>query len=153
MKKNAIQYWGINDIRYEQVEVREPKAGEVRVKIEAALTCGTDLKTLRRGHPVLIKSIPSGFGHEFSGVVEKVGPNVDGFSVGDRVVAANSAPCGNCFWCKNEQYNLCENLEFLNGAYAEYIVIPKKIVEKNLIKIPSYLPFSLAAFTTSPSIS
>lgn len=147
MKMNAIQYWGINDIRYEQVDVRELKAGEVLVKIEAALTCGTDLKTLRRGHPVLIKSIPSGFGHEFSGVIEKVGSNVEGFSVGDRVVAANSAPCGKCFFCKNEQFNLCENLEFLNGAYAEYIVVPKRIVEKNLVKIPSYLPFSLAAFT------
>ncbi len=147
MKMNAIQYWGIDDIRYEQVDVKEPRVGEVLVKVEAALTCGTDLKTLRRGHPVLIKSIPSGFGHEFAGVVEKIGAGVKSFNVGDRVVAANSAPCCKCFFCKNEQFNLCENLEFLNGAYAEYITVPSQIVEKNMIKLPANLPFELAAFT------
>lgn len=147
MKMNAIQYWGINDIRYEQVDIKEPKAGEVLVKVEAALTCGTDLKTLRRGHPVLIKKLPSGFGHEFSGVIAKVGAGVKGFKIGDKVVAANSAPCGKCFYCKNEQFNLCENLEFLNGAYAEYIIIPKQIVKKNLLKLPHNLPFELAAFS------
>lgn len=146
MKMNAIQYWGIDDIRYEQVDVIEPKAGEVLVKVEAALTCGTDIKTLRRGHPVLIKRIPSGFGHEFSGIIAKVGDGVNNFAVGDRVVAANSAPCGKCFFCKNEQFNLCENLEFLNGAYAEYITVPKQIVEKNMIKLASDIPFELAAF-------
>ena len=66
---------------------------------------------------------------------------------GDRVVAANSAPCGECFYCKKEQYNLCENLQFLNGAYAQYVVIPKLIAQKNLIKIPDNLPFEYAAFT------
>jgi len=142
----AVQYWGIGDLRWEEVEIKEPKAGEVLVKVEAALTCGTDLKTFRRGHPVLIKSIPSGFGHEFSGTVAKVGSGVKDFQVGDRVVAANSAPCGKCFFCKNEQYNLCENLEFLNGAYAEYITVPARIVEKNMIKLPPHLPFELAAF-------
>ena len=146
MKMKAIQYWGIEDIRYEDVEIKEPKAGEVLVKVEAALTCGTDLKTLRRGHPVLIKSIPSGFGHEFAGIIEKVGANVTEFKVGDRVVAANSAPCGKCFYCQKEQFNLCENLEFLNGAYAQYITVPKQIVEKNMVKLPDDLPFELAAF-------
>lgn len=147
MKMKAIQYYGIGDLRYEDVEVREPRTGEVLVKVMAALTCGTDIKTFRRGHPVLIKSIPSGFGHEFSGIIEKVGPGVKGFKQGDRVVAANSAPCGKCFFCRNEQYNLCENLEFLNGAYAEYITVPARIVEKNLIKLPPHLPFELAAFS------
>ena len=146
MKMKAIQYWGINDIRYEEVEVKEPQKGEVLVKVEAALTCGTDVKTYRRSHPVLIKSIPSGFGHEFSGVVAKVGAGVSSFKVGDRVVAANSAPCGKCFFCRQEQYNLCEHLEFLNGAYAEYITVPKRIVEKNMIQLPHNLPFELAAF-------
>ena len=147
MKMKAIQYYGINDIRYEEVDLKEPQKGEVVVKIEAALTCGTDLKTYRRGHPVLIKKTPSGFGHEFSGVVVKIGRGVNNVKVGDRVVAANSAPCGKCFFCRNEQYNLCENLEFLNGAYAEYITVPSRIVEKNMIVLPDSLPFELAAFT------
>ena len=143
----AIQFYAPEDIRYEEVPIQEPKKGEVLVKIMAALTCGTDVKTFRRGHPVLIKSVPSGFGHEFSGIVEKLGEGVTNIKVGDRVVAANSAPCGECFFCKKGQYNLCENLQFLNGAYAEYITVPARIVEKNMIKLPDNLSFEEAAFT------
>ena len=143
----AIQFYAPEDIRYEEVPIQEPKKGEVLVKIMAALTCGTDVKTFRRGHPVLIKSVPSGFGHEFSGIVEKLGEGVTNIKVGDRVVAANSAPCGECFFCKKGQYNLCENLQFLNGAYAEYITVPARIVEKNMIKLPGDLSFEEAAFT------
>lgn len=145
-KMKAIQYHAPLDIRYEDVAVKMPQRGEVLVKIKSALTCGTDIKTYKRGHPVLIKKIPSGFGHEFSGVIEALGEGVEGFEGGDRVVAANSAPCGECFFCKKEEYNLCENLEFLNGAYAEYITIPARIVAKNMLKLPSALPFEHACF-------
>ena len=146
MKMMAYRFWGPLDIRYEEVEIPKLKEGEVLVKVEAALTCGTDVKTYRRSHPVLIKSTPSGFGHEFSGIIADAN-GVNGFKNGDRVVAANSAPCGECFYCKKEQYNLCENLQFLNGAYAQYVIIPKLIAQKNLIKIPDNLPFEYAAFT------
>ncbi len=141
----SIQYYGPKDIRYEDVPVKPPEEGEVVVKVMSALTCGTDVKTFRRGHPVLIKEIPSGFGHEFSGVVEKVG-KYSGFKVGDRVVAANSAPCGECFYCKKGEYNLCENLDLLNGAYAQYITVPARIVEKNMLILPPDLSFDKAAF-------
>lgn len=143
---NAVRYYGPEKIKYERVDVKEPKEGEVLVRVKAALTCGTDLKTYRRGHPVLIKKTPSGFGHEFSGVIEKLGDGVVDFEVGDRVVAANSAPCGKCYYCRRGNYNLCENLDLLNGAYAEYITIPKRIVEKNLLKLPESLSFEKAAF-------
>ena len=143
----AIQYYGPQNIKLEEVMVKPPEEGEVVVKIEAALTCGTDVKTYRRGHPVLIKNIPSGFGHEFSGVVEKVGRNVENFKPGDRVVAANSAPCGHCFFCRKEEYNLCENLDLLNGAYAEYITVPARIVEKNMLILPDNVSFERAAFS------
>ena len=146
MKMNAVRYYAPNDIRYEEVEIPELKEGEILVKVKTALTCGTDVKTFRRGHPVLIKKTPSGFGHEFSGIVEKIGNNVSNVKIGDRVVCANSAPCGECFHCKREEYELCENLDLLNGAYAEYIVIPKRIVEKNTLIIPDGLDFSLATF-------
>lgn len=146
MKMNAVRFYSPGDIRYEETDIKQPKSGEVRVKIMAALTCGTDLKTFRRGHPVLIKHTPSCFGHEFSGVIDAVGKNVEGFKVGDRVVAANSAPCGKCYFCRKGEYNLCENLEFLNGAYAEYINVPERIVDKNLIKIDDNLSFEKAAF-------
>lgn len=143
---NAVRFYAPENIKYEETDIKDPKNGEVRVKIEAALTCGTDLKTYRRGHPVLIKKTPSGFGHEFAGVVEAVGKNVTNFAVGDRVVAANSAPCGECYFCKRGLYNLCENLEFLNGAYAEYINVSERIVKKNMIRIDDDLSFEKAAF-------
>lgn len=147
MKMKAVRYYAPLDIRYEEVNVNEPAEGEVIVKVEAALTCGTDVKTYRRGHPLLIKETPSGFGHEFSGTIFKLGENVKDFNPGDRVVAANSAPCGECFFCQRNEENLCENLDLLNGAYAQYITIPKRIVEKNLIKIPDGISFKKAAFS------
>ena len=142
----SIQYYGPNEIKYEEVMVKPPENGEIVVKIMSALTCGTDVKTFRRGHPVLIKSVPSGFGHEFSGIVERVGDGVTKFKPGDRVVCANSAPCGKCFYCKREEYNLCENLDLLNGAYAQYITVPARIVEKNTLILPDNLSFDKAAF-------
>ncbi len=143
----AVLYYGPEKIKYEEnVSVKPLEKGEILVRIKSALTCGTDVKTYRRGHPVLIKSIPSGFGHEFAGVVEKVAEGVENVKVGDRVVCANSAPCGECFFCKREEYNLCENLDLLNGAYAEYIVVPERIVRKNTLLLPDDLSFDKAAF-------
>lgn len=146
MKMKSVQYWGPGDIRLEEIMIKPLEDGEVLVKVESALTCGTDVKTFRRGHPLLIKSIPSGFGHEFAGVVAKLGKKAQGFEIGDRVVAANSAPCGKCFYCKKEEFNLCEKLDLLNGAYAEYITVPARIVEKNMLKLPEDLSFDKAAF-------
>ncbi|MCK7484551.1 MAG: zinc-binding dehydrogenase [Bacillus subtilis] len=91
--------------------------------------------------------MPSGFGHEFAGVIAKVGSEVDNFYVGQRVVAANSAPCDDCYYCKIQKFNLCENLELLNGAYADYIKIPARIVKHNLLTIPHNISFEEAAFT------
>ena len=142
----AIEFYSPQNIKYEDMPVKPLADGEVLVKVMSALTCGTDVKTYRRGHPVLIKEVPSGFGHEFSGIVEKVGRGVENFKAGDRVVAANSAPCGKCFFCRKGEYNLCENLDLLNGAYAQYITVPKRIVEKNMLILPEHLSFDKAAF-------
>lgn len=141
----AVMFYAPGDIRFE--EIARPKAGpgEVVVEIKASLTCGTDLKTYQRGHPVLIKEPPSVFGHEMAGVVAELGPGVSDFSVGQRVVAANSAPCGHCFYCRRGSLSLCENLEFLNGSYAEFIAIPPRIVQKNLLPIPDGITFRQAA--------
>jgi len=141
----AVLFYAPGDIRYE--ETARPKAGpgEVLVEIKAALTCGTDLKTYKRGHPVLLKETPAVFGHEFAGVIADLGPGVEGFSVGQRVVAANSAPCGRCFCCRRGHLSLCENLELLNGAYAQFIAIPARIVERNLLPLPEKVAFRQTA--------
>jgi L-iditol 2-dehydrogenase len=128
------------------VDVPRVGEGEVIVKVAVALTCGTDLKTFQRGHPVLLKRFPSPFGHEFAGVVTEVGSGVEGFRPGLRVVAANSAPCHQCFYCHAGETNLCEKLDLLNGAYAEMIKIPRDIVRQNLLVMPDHLSFAEAAF-------
>lgn len=141
----AVLFYAPGDIRFE--EIPRPQAGpdEVVVQIKAALTCGTDLKTYRRGHPVLIKKAPSVFGHELAGVIAEIGTGVRGFSVGQRVVAANSAPCGHCFYCRRGHLSLCEHLELLNGAYAQFIAIPARIGQQNLLAIPDEVTFRQAA--------
>ncbi|MBI3325428.1 MAG: zinc-binding dehydrogenase [Nitrospinae bacterium] len=146
MKMKAALFYGPKDVRLEYVEAPHAEQGEVVVKVEVALTCGTDLKTFQRGHPVLLKHFPSPFGHEFAGVVADVGEGVEGFQPGMRVVAANSAPCQQCFYCHVGESNLCENLDLLNGAYAEQIRIPAHIVRQNLWRIPEHLSFKEAAF-------
>lgn len=141
------------DVRYEAVTMPQPGPGEIVVKVDTALTCGTDLKTYRRGHPVLIKSYPSGFGHECAGTVAAVGDGVTQFSEGDRVVAANSAPCMDCFFCHKGNYNLCEHLDLLNGTYAEYIKIPAPITQRNTLHVPDHVPLEAAAFCEPLSVS
>ncbi len=141
----AAVLYGRQDVRIERLPIPPLSAGEVLVKIEAALTCGTDLKVYRRGYHARMIQVPSVFGHEFAGTVTAVGEGVRRFPVGTRVVAANSAPCGRCFYCRREEYAACEDLLFLNGSYAEYIKIPARIVQTNLLTIPDHLSFPAAA--------
>jgi L-iditol 2-dehydrogenase len=131
----AQVFYGPGDLRFEDAPVPEPGPGEVVLRIEAALTCGTDVKTLRRGHPVMIPRLPTIFGHEFAGTIAAVGAGVSGIRPGERAVAANSAPCGGCPACRRGQANLCDDLLFVNGAYAEYIVLPPRLVSRNLVKV------------------
>jgi len=143
----AAVLYGKEDLRLEQVEVPHPSAGELLVRVEAALTCGTDLKVYRRGYHARMLTPPIPFGHELAGVVAEAGAGVTSFREGDRVVALNSAPCDACFFCLHGQQNLCEDLLFNNGSYAEFIRIPARIVEKNTLLIPDGVPFEHAALT------
>ncbi len=143
--KVAILY-GKERLRIEERGIPVPGEGEVLVRIKAALTCGTDAKVyLRGGHPRMITP-PSPFGHEFSGEIVKVGEKVDRWKEGMKVMAVNSAPCFSCYHCKREEYSLCEDLLFLNGAYAEYILIPERIAKYNLYPLPDSLSFAEGAF-------
>ncbi|WP_058185518.1 zinc-dependent alcohol dehydrogenase [Terracidiphilus gabretensis] len=138
---------GREDIRIEQVPVPSAAPGELIVRVGAALTCGTDLKVFRRGYHARMIVPPALFGHELAGTVVEAGPGISEFKAGDRVVALNSAPCGQCYFCLRSQENLCDDLLFNNGAYAEFIRIPARIVEKNTLHIPDHVPFEHAALT------
>ena len=109
---------GKEDVRVERVPLPEPAAGEIVIRVHAALTCGTDLKVYRRGYHARMLKPPMAFGHELAGTVAAVGVGVTEFQVGERVVALNSAPCDVCFFCRHGQQNLCDDLLFNNGAYA-----------------------------------
>ena len=136
---------GKEQISVENVAPRPLKSGEARIRIEAALTCGTDLKVFKRGYHAKMIIPPALFGHEFAGVISELAPDVAGWSVGDRIAVANSAPCGQCFSCRNHQENLCDDLLFLNGAYAKSIVIPARLVQKNLLRLKPETDFCDAA--------
>jgi L-iditol 2-dehydrogenase len=139
-------FHGPGDLRREDLPVPAPARGEIVLRIDAALTCGTDVKTLRRGHPVMIPTIPTVFGHEFAGTIAAVGAGVSGFRAGDRVVGANSAPCGECPPCRAGRPNLCDDLLFVNGAYGEFIALPPRLVARNVVPLAAALPAERAAF-------
>lgn len=138
-------------VRPGKIELREiplpkPSRGEILVKIKASLTCGTDMKAFKRGHPVI--PMPGVFGHEFSGIVAETGKDVKSFKEDDEIMAVHSAPCLECRFCRKKLYNLCDTIMSTKilGAFAEYILLPPHIVKQNVFHKPKILSFEEAAF-------
>lgn len=144
---HAALLYGQEDLRLEDVPSPLPATGEVVIKVTTAMTCGTDLKVWRRGGHARMLKPPTLFGHEAVGEIVAIGAGVTGWKIGDRVVANNSAPCMNCFFCHRQEYSRCPNLTFNNGTFAEYLKIPAPIVAHNLLIVPPDLPDALAAMT------
>jgi len=133
----------VRDIRVEEVKKPEIAEDEVLIEVKAAGICGTDLHFYKGEWKVDMPIIP---GHEFSGVIAEVGENVDGFKIGEHVVAEPNITCGSCYFCLMSERNFfCENLKAVgvtvNGAFAEYL----KIKGRNLYRIPENLSFEEAA--------
>jgi L-iditol 2-dehydrogenase len=125
--------------------VPEPGPGQVLLRVRAALTCGTDLKTYRRGHP----KVPFGpFGHECAGDVVAVGRGVRHVREGDAVVPTPTAPCGSCPPCRRGRENLCERQfeQIVLGAYADYLLVTDRVVRRHLLPKPDDLSYIEAAF-------
>ena len=139
--------YGPSQVAVETLPIPAIGPGEVLVRVVAATTCGTDLKVYLQGRHARMLTPPSVFGHEFSGTVAAVGSQVSAFEPGMRVVSNNSAPCDRCFYCRRGQPNLCDDLVFINGGYAEYIAVPERIVQTNLLILPDDLPFQVACIT------
>lgn len=136
----------------EQVEIRSlplppPRSGELTLRIDASTTCGTDLKVFKRGgHPRMLR-VPSPFGHECAGTVAAVGDRVERWRTGQRVVVLNSAPCGNCRFCEAGRENLCRDLQYLNGTFADYLQVPARFVATSTYAIPPGLAPEHASLT------
>lgn len=139
----AIQYMGPGKLELADVPEPEAQEGELIVKIIVAATCGTDVKTFKRGHPKF--KPPSSFGHEYTGEIVQVGSGVDHFQPGMIITSNVFAPCGRCFYCKLGQGNLCEDMIYNLGAYAEYMRIPAPIVRFNTFELPAGFPPAQAA--------
>lgn len=140
----AVVYHGPQNIRVEDVPLPSCDAGRLLVKVDACAVCGTDLKTLNNGNPRITP--PMTIGHEFTGLVEKLGDNVAGdFALGDRIVMATSVSCGNCYYCQRQWPNLCENLAPMGFAYpggmTQYVTIPARAIERgHVVKTPLMAP-------------
>lgn len=139
----AVVYLGPEKIELQSLPIPEPKEGELLVRVRAATTCGTDVKTYRRGHPQFPP--PFVFGHEFGGDVARIGRGVTRFREGMRVTANVFAECGECFYCQRGQGNLCENLVYNFGAFAEYMIVPAAIARRTTFEIPAHVSYAEAA--------
>jgi len=132
-------------IELRDTPVPTPSEGEVLIRVHTALTCGTDLKAYIRGHSLI--PMPGPFGHEYAGIVEKIGRGVKGFKEGDPVMGVHSAPCLECRYCKRGLFNLCENIMKTKalGAFAEYLLLPAHVVRQNLFHKPEHIGFEHAS--------
>ncbi|MDH7564843.1 MAG: zinc-binding dehydrogenase [Candidatus Bathyarchaeota archaeon] len=146
-KMKAAMLYGIRDLRIEEVETPKPGLGEVLVKVKAATTCGTDLKIFQRGYVEKVIKLPTIFGHEWAGDVAEVGEGLSWPEKGMRVRGGNSAPCLRCAMCQKGSYNLCEDMVWLWGAYAEYIKVPARTVSLNMQPVPQHVSYEEAAIT------
>jgi len=144
---DAALLYGVKDLKVENINVPEVGLGEILVKVRAATTCGTDVKIFQRGYVSGVIQYPTVFGHEWAGDVVKVGEGVSWMKEGRRVRAGNSSPCLRCKMCQKGNYNLCEDMMWLWGAYAEYIKVPARIVMLNTQEIPSNLTYEEASVT------
>jgi len=146
LKMTAAVLYGSEDLRVEKIDVPAVAADEVLLRVRVALTDGTDLKVWQRGYHARMIQPPAVFGHEVVGDIVATGKRVDArWRIGMRVIAANSAPCLRCFHCRRGQENLCEDLLFNNGAYAEYMRIPGRIVMENMLEVPHSVDDASAA--------
>ena len=147
----AAVYRGIDDVRVETVPVPAIGPGEVLIRVYSCGVCGTDLKKIHTGS----HAPPRIFGHETVGVIAATGPEVKGFSVGDRVMVFHHIPCGECYYCRKKTYAQCPvykrvgctaGFEPSGGGFAEYVRVMDWIVRGGLIKLPDGIPFEQAIF-------
>ncbi|MEO1665594.1 MAG: zinc-binding dehydrogenase [Chloroflexota bacterium] len=143
----GVVFLGPQQLELRELDIPTPGPNEMVVKVERATTCGTDLKGYVRGHRLFREGMI--FGHEFAGYVHAVGSNITKWKAGDAVVAANSAPCNVCFFCRRGRPQLCVEIEQrMNfGAYAEYILLPEHIALQNVHRVPPGLEWEYASFT------
>ena len=147
----TARYYGIEDIRTEDLPKPECVPGKVLVRVSYAGICGSDLHIFKKG--MFVVTVPQTMGHEFCGIVEEVGDGVQGFKAGDHVIADPRVTCGKCQWCQEGAYNLCPELSFIGeicpGSFAEYILIDAE----KLFLVPPELDMRRAALVEPMAVA
>jgi threonine dehydrogenase-like Zn-dependent dehydrogenase len=141
---HAVVIHGVGDFRYEEVERPRPGREEMVVRVKKCGVCAADPK-IYGGTAYFTTKIPIIAGHEFIGDVEELGPGAKekfGLEIGDKAIAEQIVPCGECYYCRRGLYNLCKVHEIFgilgpDGGWAEYIKYPRKSL---IWKVPSNLP-------------
>ncbi|MDP6523268.1 MAG: alcohol dehydrogenase catalytic domain-containing protein [Kiritimatiellia bacterium] len=136
----AVVFYAPEDERVEDVPVPSAGEGEIRVRVDACAVCGSDLKAFHVGNPRI--KPPMVIGHEFTGIIDEIGPDTTGYELGDRVVMATSVSCGSCVYCEKDLANLCANVAPMGYSYpggmAEYVTVPKRAVDNgHVVKVPA----------------
>jgi L-iditol 2-dehydrogenase len=151
-RMRAAVLHGAEDIRLEDVPIPRPGQGEILARVDVASVDFTDRKVYLRGSHPMIKT-PGLFGHEWAGTVVEVGAGAaERWKPGQRVAAANSAPCppeadALCRQCRRGRPSMCETIQYLNGAFAPYILVPKRLASVNLHPVPEGIPLEQVVFT------
>lgn len=144
-KMKVAMYYSNEDVRLEEMTIPEISDDEILMKVMSSSICGSDVMFWYRRDRV-----PLVLGHEVSGVIEKIGKNVDGFDTGDRIFVTHHVPCNECKYCKNGNHTVCETLRktnFYPGGLAQYLRIPHINIEKGgVLKIPENVSFEEATF-------
>ncbi len=122
----------------------QPAPGELVLRMRTALTCGTDLKLLARGHAWI--SPPLTMGHEVCGEIVARGDGPERYALGERVVPGISGPCGRCEECTSGLANICRAPERFWGAFAEFVRVPARVVATNVHRVAAGVPDEVAAF-------
>ncbi len=139
----------------QKIEVRPAQPpqvgpGDLLLRTRAALVCGTDLRILQHGHAAIADGARRILGHEFSGVVARVGREVNGLTEGMRVAVAPNMGCGRCDLCVSGNTHLCADYRalgiHLDGGFAEYVLVPATAVQQgNVVEIPPQMSFAEGA--------
>ncbi|MBW1900616.1 MAG: alcohol dehydrogenase catalytic domain-containing protein [Deltaproteobacteria bacterium] len=150
----AALIYGPGDIRIEDIKDPTISDDEILVRVKTCGICGTDLHYYRAGDPTTKKPIIPG--HEFSGEIVEKGSAVEGLKVGDKIVGTGLRDCGECYWCRHEK-GFCPNPkvpgEGLDGAIAEYVIVPKPMAGALVFQIPESMTWNEAATIEPISIS
>lgn len=145
----ALIFYGPKHLIVEDVPIPIINHHEILIKVKYAGVCGTDNR-IYQGTKII--EGPRIIGHEFAGVIEKVGKTVKDFEIGDHVTVYPMISCGNCYACKNGRKNICVNRTTIgyeiDGGFAQYIKIPKEAIQNgNVLKVPSNLDEKAVAIT------